>query len=170
MKEVTKEVVSKETIFDEKGRIKKITLGMAEKMIQAALRWGREIAGWPVSVAVVDASGAVIATHRDDGAGPETLEIAIDKAYTAVAFELPTRMVARMTSPKASMAVDVDQHGTSLLFRHKGRWCTVNGGIPVREAGTSMGLKVIGGIGTSGCPSGEDDNRCSQAGFSALYD
>jgi uncharacterized protein GlcG (DUF336 family) len=139
-------------------------------MIDAAIRWGKDVAGFPVSVAVVDGAGGVIAAYRSEGASPETLEIAMDKAFTAVAFEMPTRMAARMTSPKASMALDVDQHGTSLLFRHKGRWCTVNGGIPIREAGTSMGMNVIGGIGTSGCPSGEDDNKCSQAGFSSLYD
>ncbi|MEA3222474.1 MAG: heme-binding protein [Thermodesulfobacteriota bacterium] len=168
VKKVNKELLSRETVFEEDGCIKKITLGMAEKMIDAALRWARN-GGFECSVAVLDASGTVIAVHRDN-LMPETLEIAIDKAYTAAAMTAPTRMMAIMTSPMTAMGVGPDGHGTSLGFRHKLRWCTVNGGIPIRQAGTSMGMKVIGAIGTSGCPSGTDDNLCSQAGATSLYE
>ncbi len=40
--------------------MKELTLEMALKMLEAAERWAREIAGFPCSIAVVDKSGTVI--------------------------------------------------------------------------------------------------------------
>ena len=57
--------------------MKELTLEMAEKMLEAAERWARDVAGIPCSTAVVDKSGALIAVHRMDGAAMATTEIAI---------------------------------------------------------------------------------------------
>jgi uncharacterized protein GlcG (DUF336 family) len=128
MEKEKEEVVNRETIFDEEGHIKEITLGMAEKMLDAALKWADEMTGFPCSVTVVDAAGAVIAVQRGDGAPPGTLDIAIEKAWSAVAMGMPTLMIARMTDPKAAMAVGLGMHGMGLNGRHKGRLCGIHGG------------------------------------------
>ena len=170
MERASEQVVDRETIFDEKGHIKEITLGMARKMLEAAVRYSVEIAGFPCSVAVVDASGSVIAVHRADGAPPGTTDIAIEKAWSAVAMGMPTLMLGRFLDPRVATTLPLGAHAIGIANRHKGRLCAIHGGIPIREVGTGLGLDIIGGIGTSGCPTAEDDNTVSQAGFSALYD
>jgi len=167
---VTERVTDKETIFDQRGHITKITLGMAQKMLEAAVRYSVEIVGFPCSIAVVDASGAVIAVHRADGAPPGTTDIAIEKAWSALAMGMPTLMLGRFIDPRVAATLPLGAHAIGIANRHRGRLCAIHGGIPIREVGTGLGLNVIGGIGASGCPSAEDDNTVSQAGFSALYD
>jgi len=48
--------------------VKELTLELALKMLEAAERWARDIAGFPCSIAVVDQSGTILAVHRMDGA------------------------------------------------------------------------------------------------------
>jgi uncharacterized protein GlcG (DUF336 family) len=147
-----------------------VTLLLARKGLQAARRFAREIIGWPSSIAVVDAGGAVIAVHRMDGAAQATFDIAIEKAWTAAAFRAPTLILGRMTDPRTAMAsfedLPLGQHGMGLAGRHKGRLSTIMGGIPIRD----RDMNIIGGIGTSGTPSARDDNTISQAAWSAMYD
>jgi uncharacterized protein GlcG (DUF336 family) len=170
MEEVTGLATERETAFDQEGHVKRITLGMARKMLEAAVRYSVEIVGFPCSIAVVDAAGGVIAVHRADGAPPGTVDIAIEKAWSAVVMGMPTLMLGRFIDPRVATTVPLGTHAIGIANRHKGRLCAIHGGIPIREVGTSLGLDVIGGIGTSGCPSADDDNTVSQAGFSALYD
>jgi uncharacterized protein GlcG (DUF336 family) len=53
-----------------------------------------------------------------------------------------------------------------LQFKHKGRLTTIMGGIPIRD----KNMTVIGGVGTSGTPSANDDNTVTQRCWSAMYD
>jgi uncharacterized protein GlcG (DUF336 family) len=151
------------------GEIDAVTLYLARKGLQAAERMAGEMIGWPCSIAVVDKAGAVIALHRMRGAPPATLDIAIEKAWTAATFLAPTLMLGRMTDPRTAMAslemLPLGHHGMGLQFKHKGRLTTIMGGIPIRD----RDMKVIGGIGTSGTPSAKDDNTVSQECWSAMY-
>lgn len=72
--------------------MKELNLELALKILEAAERWAKEIAGYPCSIAVLDKSGTPIAVHRMDGAGMATTDIAIEKAWTAIAFKMPTLM------------------------------------------------------------------------------
>jgi uncharacterized protein GlcG (DUF336 family) len=148
--------------------MKKLTLEMAEKMLVASERWARDVAGVPCSTAVVDKSGALIAVHRMDGAAMATTEIAIEKAWSAVAFKLPTLMMARWLDPR-SVGELLGDHALGMVGRSKGRLCFIPGGIPV----TDDDGEIIGGIGNSGVPTAVgdiSDTSVSQAGISALYD
>ena len=41
----------------------------------------------------------------------------------------------------------------------------IGGGVPVRAAGA-----IVGGIGISGAPTGEEDDRCARAGIGAMME
>lgn len=148
--------------------MEKLTLEMAEKMLEAAERWARDVAATPCSTAVVDKAGALIAVHRMDGAAMATTDIAIEKAWSAVAFKLPTLMMSRWLDPR-SVEGQLGSHALGMSGRGKGRLCFIPGGIPV----TGDDGEVIGGIGNSGVPSAVgdiSDSSVSQAGITALYD
>ncbi|MDY6795156.1 MAG: heme-binding protein [Actinomycetota bacterium] len=147
-----------------------VTLYLSRKGLQEGERIAGDLIGWPCSMVVVDKAGAVIAGHRMDGAPPATYDIAVEKAWTAATFLAPTLMLGRMTDPRTAL-MPLDQlpqghHGMGLQFKHKGRLTTIMGGIPVRD----KNMTVIGGVGTSGTPSANDDNIVSQRCWSAMYD
>ncbi|RLC69671.1 MAG: heme-binding protein [Chloroflexi bacterium] len=145
-----------------------LTLEMALKMLEAAERWARDIARSPCSIAVVDKSGALIAVHRMDGAGMATTDIAIEKAWTAVAFKVPTLLGSRWLDPR-NVGQLLGDHAFGMIGRGKGRLCFIPGGIPV----TNEEGELIGAIGCSGVPSGVgdiSDTSVSQAGITALYE
>lgn len=147
-----------------------VTLELARKGLRAAERLAGELIGWPCSIVVVDRAGAVIAGHRMEGAPPATFDIAVEKAWTAATFLAPTLMLGRMTDPRTALApldqLPLGHHGMGLQFKHKGRLTTIMGGIPIRD----RDMAVIGGVGTSGTPSAQDDNSVSQRCWSAMYD
>ncbi len=153
-----------------KDEISELNLELAKKALLAAKRYADNAMGWPCSIAVLGKAGGVIAVHRMDGAGPATLDIAIEKAWTSVVFVAPTLLLGRMTDPRTAMMpleqLPLGHHGMGLAHKMKGKLTTIMGGIPIRDK--DMG--VIGGIGTSGTPSANDDNKVSQAGWSAMYD
>ena len=145
-----------------------LILEQALKMLEAAERWARDIAESPCSIAVVDKAGAVIAVHRMDGAGMATTEIAIEKAWTAVAFKMPTLMGSRWLDPR-NIGKLLGDHAMGMIGRGGGRLCFIPGGLPV----TAEKNEVIGSIGCSGVPSGVgdiSDTSVSQAGVTALYE
>lgn len=107
-----------------------------------------------VNVAVVDAAGTLAAFLRMPGAPLHSVEIAIDKAYTAASFGLPT---ARWTEVLAGHSPAVRD---GLVKRP--RFVAFGGGLPLVEDGTA-----IGAIGVSGA-SEDEDERIARAGASAI--
>jgi uncharacterized protein GlcG (DUF336 family) len=119
---------------------------------QAALGYCRK-AGWQVTVAVVDRSAVPLVVLRDRYAGFHTLDVGIGKARTAVSFKTPTAQLAERTQagkPESGI------RGTPGVVM-------VGGGLPIEAAGS-----IVGGIGVSGAPGGENDERCAEAGIKAI--
>lgn len=148
--------------------MKELTLEMALKALEASERWARDIGGYPSSIAVVDKSGAVLAVHRMDGAPSATTDIAIEKAWSVVAFGMPTLMLARMIDPRF-VGERLGEHGMGLLTKAKGRLTFIAGSVPI----ISDDREIIGAIGASGVPAGVgeiSDSTVCQAGWTALYD
>ncbi|CAE6910864.1 hypothetical protein R69927_05988 [Paraburkholderia domus] len=100
--------------------------------------------GVRVNVAVADAAGFLAAFIRMPGAPLHSIEIAIDKAYTAASFGLPT---ARWHDALASHAEAARQ---GIVLRP--RFVAFGGGLPVVERG-----HVIGAIGVSGGSEAQDE-------------
>lgn len=67
-----------------------LSIDEAEAMLDAA---GRAATSRPVSIAVVDAGGALLAFRRMDGARVHTIELATQKARTAAIVGVPTAAV-----------------------------------------------------------------------------
>src|SRR6266576_2656730 len=66
-----------------------ISTDLAHRIIAAAEEKARSL-GVPMNIAIVDESGVLKAFSRMDGAALLAVQIAQDKAYTAVGFGMPT--------------------------------------------------------------------------------
>jgi uncharacterized protein GlcG (DUF336 family) len=133
---------------------KSLTPESALKAAQAALAQCRKD-GYQVTVAVVDRAGLTQALLRDRFAGPHTLDVAQNKAWSAVSFKTSTADLERVTRPGTTMSG----------LRNVPRATVVGGGLAI-EAGGSL----LGGIGVSGAPGGEADEACAKAGIKAVAD
>ncbi len=111
--------------------------------------------GFQVAVAVVDRSGLPQVLLRDRFAGAHTIDMALDKAWTAAAFRINTSELAAETQAGRPMSG----------IRNRPRVVAVGGGVPVDAAGT-----LFGAIGVSGAPGGEADANCALAGIQAVTD
>lgn len=108
---------------------------------------------YQVAVAVVDRMGVPQVMLRDRHAGPHTPDTAQRKAWTAVSFRTNTLALARNTQSDSS------QSGARMITNA----LMIGGGVPVQAAGMT-----VAGVGVSGAPSGEDDDRCARAGIDAV--
>jgi uncharacterized protein GlcG (DUF336 family) len=130
-----------------------ITLEVARRVIAAAERKAAEI-GQPMNIAVADAGGNLVAHVRMDGAWIGSIDISIKKAWTARAFDLPTKdLAAHSQSGGQFFGIHASNGGQVMIFA---------GGIPLRE-----GRQVVGAIGVSG-GSGAQDQAVAEAGAAAL--
>jgi uncharacterized protein GlcG (DUF336 family) len=113
-----------------------LDLADARRIIAAGERKATEI-GIPYNIAVADAGGGLVAHVRMDGAWLGSVDIAINKAWTARAFDMSTEDIARITQS--------GQQGFGLNTTNDSRVVIFGGGIPCKRDGV-----VIGAIGASG--------------------
>ncbi|BCU71579.1 GlcG/HbpS family heme-binding protein [Stygiolobus caldivivus] len=135
-------------IIEKKG----ISLELAERMIDAAEKKAKDM-GVPVVIAVVDEGGSLKALRRMDGAPLLSVDIAINKAWTAVAFGIPTHEWYEMIKNDPPLL-----HG----IVHTPRLIIFGGGYPIHYNG-----QLIGGIGVSGGTS-QQDMECAKAGLEVV--
>ena len=83
--------------------VRQLTPETALKAAQAALAKCRAD-GYQVSVAVVDRAGLTQVLLRDRFAGPHTVEISTNKAWSAVSFRTNTTDIERSSRPGESMS------------------------------------------------------------------
>ena len=103
-------------------------------------------------IAVANAQGNPVAVHVMDGAFLVSYEVAVRKAYTAVAVKMPTAELARLVQPG----------GTFYGLQNLDRIVTFGGGVPLYENGV-----LIGGLGVSG-GTGEEDHALAVWGAANL--
>jgi len=125
----------------------------AATAVRAAVQHADQL-GIRINVAVVDAGGNLAAFLRMPGAFLHSIDIAIDKAYTAASFGLPTsQWHAALQDHSAAVREGIVRRPRFVAF---------GGGLPIVEAG-----QRVGGIGVSG-GSEEQDEACAQAGLAAI--
>jgi uncharacterized protein GlcG (DUF336 family) len=129
-----------------------ITQKAAEILLEAGAYHALEIKV-PMVIAVVDESGVLKAFRRMDGAALLSVDIAINKAYTAASFGIPTHGWHDFIKDDAPLL-----HG----IVHTPRLVVFGGGYPV-----TLGGQVAGGIGVSGGHY-EQDMRVAEAALAAL--
>jgi uncharacterized protein GlcG (DUF336 family) len=123
----------------------------AQKMVAAAVAKARELDVAQV-VAVLDESGLLKAFCRMDGAALVSIEVAQNKAYTAL-FGMPSQDFYNFIKDDPALLAGVP---------HIPRIAIFGGGLPIKA-----GDKVVGGIGVSG-GTVEQDVACAQAGLDVL--
>jgi uncharacterized protein GlcG (DUF336 family) len=133
--------------------VMRLTLDFALELIAAAQEKAKEI-GVPMVIAVVDTGGNLVAQHRMDDALLVSIDISLNKAYTAVAVKLPTHELAPLAQPGGPL------FGISNADR--GRVVVFGGGFPLKHKDA-----IIGGIGVSG-GTVEQDMICATAATAIL--
>jgi uncharacterized protein GlcG (DUF336 family) len=132
-----------------------ITLDQAKTMVAVARDTGRELGLKPLSVAVLDAGGHLLAFEREDGASPGRFEIARGKAYGAVMLGMPG-------SAQMARAEDQAYFMAAMNGAFDGKVVPVPGGVLVKDASGA----VIGAVGVTGDTS-DNDAKAAVAGIIA---
>src|SRR6266545_1093508 len=113
-----------------------VTLSDARRVIAAAEAKAADIEQ-PMNIAVVDSGGNLVAHVRMDRAWLGSIDIAINKAYTARAFDIATKDLAEHSQSGGQFfGIHASNNGKIMIFA---------GGIPLKKEG-----KVVGAIGVSG--------------------
>ena len=130
-----------------------VTLADARRVIAAAEQKATEI-GQPMNIAVADAGGNLVAHVRMDGAWMGSVDISIKKAWTARAFDIETKALAKLSQPGEDFfGIHASNDGKVMIFA---------GGVPLKR-----GKEIVGAIGVSG-GSGKQDQAVAEAGAKAL--
>jgi uncharacterized protein GlcG (DUF336 family) len=129
-----------------------MTTEKAQRIIEAGIVKAKEI-GQPMNIAVVDAGANLAAFVRMDGAWLGSIDIAINKAFTAKAFDISTLELGRNSQPGDQFfGIHVSNHARVMIFA---------GGIPIKMNGT-----MVGAVGVSG-GSGKQDQAVAEAAVAA---
>jgi uncharacterized protein GlcG (DUF336 family) len=132
-----------------------LTLAQANTIIDVALNKARESNFAPLSVAVLDAGGHLIAFKREDRSGILRFDIAFGKAWGALGMGFGSRTLFER-------AEKTPMFFTTLAAASGGRVVTNPGGVLIRnEAGD-----IVGAVGISGDTS-DNDELCAVTGIVA---
>jgi uncharacterized protein GlcG (DUF336 family) len=128
--------------------MRELKLDEVRKML-AASGGEAQRCGKPSTTAVVDFGGHLRGLERPENGRIANVDIAIKKAWTAIAFKRPTAMVRAVMMP--------DAMGYGLQHTDE-RICMVAGGLPIVENG-----EFLGAVGVSGGTIDEDIACCVEA-------
>ena len=131
---------------------KTLSLEEAEQMLDAAQKKAEEM-GVPEVLCVADSAGYAIALRRLNGGKVTSVQIAMNKAFTAAGHRKPTHHYKNALPGEEAFGI---------FTQHEGRVTVFVGGFPVVVDG-----QVVGGIAASG-GNGEQDIACCEAGIAAL--
>jgi uncharacterized protein GlcG (DUF336 family) len=132
-----------------------ITLDQANAAITAALAHGRQLGLKPLSVAILDPGGHLVAFQRGDGASLLRPQISVGKASGALALGISSRRIGEMAEDRPAFVGalgGIAAHGI----------VPAAGGIIIVDAQD----QVIGAIGVTGDTSDQDE-ACALAALAA---
>jgi uncharacterized protein GlcG (DUF336 family) len=123
-----------------------LALAAAEQIIDGALVAGREAGLLPLTVAVLDVGGHLVAFRRQDGSGILRPDIAIGKAWGALGMGISSRTIRQRLGDRPAFQ-------GALAAASGGRFVPVPGGVLVLD---QVG-QVLGAVGISGDASDQDE-------------
>ena len=132
-----------------------ISLAQSNQITIATLAKGRELGLKPLTVAVLDAGGHLIALQREDGSSNLRPQLAIGKASGALALGLSSRKIAEMAAERPTFVASLTTLAPQGLV-------PAAGGVLVVDDGGA----VIGAVGVTGDLS-DNDEACAIAGIAA---
>jgi len=130
-----------------------LTAEAADKIVHTAISYGRAQSFMPLTIAVLDAGGHLVAFLREDGSGILRPDVAIGKAWGAIGMGINSRMIRDRLADRPSFQ-------NALAAVSGGKFVPVPGGVLIRD---DTGA-VIGGVGVSGDTSDKDE-ACAIAGI-----
>ena len=105
-----------------------ITLDQAKKAMAGAEAEAKKN-NWPVVITILDSGGNLVMSQRLDGAQFGSVEVARDKAYSAVAFRRPTK----------AFEDGLAQGGANLRLLNLKGASMLDGGWPIIQTATGAG-------------------------------
>ena len=130
-----------------------LTLSDARAIVDAGIAEA-ERQDMPMNIAVVDAGGTLVAFAHMDDAWAGSVDIAINKAWTARAFDVETKALAKLAQPGTDFyGIAASNGGKVMIFA---------GGVPIKAGDT-----VVGAVGVSG-GSGKQDQAVAEAAAAAI--
>lgn len=117
-------------------------LKLAVALIEQVERRAEEL-GMRVVTAVSDASGRPVAVHCMDGAYIGSFDVALNKTYTSVAFQMSTAKLGELAAPGQSLY--------GIQFTNEGKIVIFGGGELLITDG-----RMVGAVGVSGGTAEED--------------
>lgn len=148
------EVVAKR-VLEQLQPVKQLDLALAKKIMEAVEQESARQNLCSV-IAVCGADGNMIAVHRMEGAYLASFDVAMKKAYTAVAVQMSTKRLGELAAPgEMFYGVDKADNGRLIIF---------GGGVPLYVNKT-----LIGALGVSGGTS-EEDHQLAEFGRRAAED
>jgi uncharacterized protein GlcG (DUF336 family) len=134
-------------------KILKLELTDVKRILEGSEAEARKI-GADMDIAVVDGGGHLLGFIRMDRAKVTSVQIAIDKAFTAAGTRKPTREYKAVGAP--------DGPAFGIHVSHQGHFTIYGGGVPI-----IVEEECIGAVGcSSGSP--EQDEQVAQAGIDHL--
>ncbi len=131
-----------------------VTLEQAISIAISTLKAGREMTLKPLTVAVLDAGGHMVAFMREDNSGILRPEMATAKAYGCLGLGMGSRGYADREI----------QFLAPLAAASQGRLLPVPGGVLIRD---DAGGRILGAVGASG-DTGDNDEAAIVAGIRAV--
>ncbi|PVB59676.1 heme-binding protein [Labrenzia sp. 011] len=126
-----------------------LSLTIAETIVEAVLATGRREQMKPLTVAVLDSGGRLVAMKSEDGSGLMRFDIAFGKAWGSLGMGLPSRTIRDYLSARPAFQ-------NALSVASEGRFIPVPGGVLIEDGEG----RTIGAVGVSGDTS-EKDEYCA---------
>jgi uncharacterized protein GlcG (DUF336 family) len=133
----------------------KLSLAQADTIVDAALAEGRKRNLLPLTVAVLDAGGHLVALKREDGSSLIRPQLAMAKAWGTLGMGFGGRELARRSQAHPTFF-------NALIEMSQGQMVPAPGGVLIRDQERA----IIGAIGISGDVS-DADEACALAGIAA---
>ena len=132
-----------------------LTLQQANRIIEGAFAKAKEMSIRPLGVVVLDAGGHIISSQRQDGASMFRFDVALGKAWGAVAMGASSRALANRAKTNPNFF-------TTLAATAQGKFLPQPGAALIKDAQGN----ILGAAGASG-GSGDEDEACCVHGIQA---
>lgn len=123
-----------------------LPLAVASKILDEALRLGREENLLPLTVVILDSGGKIVAVKSEDGSGILRLEVALGKAWGSLGMGMSSRLLRDRMSQRPVFQ-------TSLAVASEGKLIPVPGGVLIHDKDGY----TVGAVGISGDTSDKDE-------------
>src|SRR3990170_4156212 len=138
----------------------RLTLSQANALIEAALAKGAELGLNPLTVAVLDPGGYLIAAQRQDSCSNGRVKLAQGKAAGALALGVSSRAIGKMAEERPHFIAAVRDMG-------EGGMVPAGGGVIIADGADEHGGTIVGAIGVTGDTS-DNDEACAFAAIEKL--